>query len=209
MLGVTVPEKIRSNIYRGHYPKAVRTIKDEQIIAMLQRRDEAALHAMRRKYGRNAERTAKKILGNIQDAEEVLNDALLRIWNAIPPEHPENLGAYFTSAVQRLALNRLEKRNTAKRGGGLTEMPQEAAEQIAAPGQIEQIVEQSMMRDALQAFLDTLSPDARTVFVLRYTAEMTVPEIAKRCGFTESKVAVSLMRTRAKLKQYLKKEGWL
>ena len=187
----------------------MRTIKDEQIIAMLMRRDEAALRALRRKYGRNAEKAAKQILGSTQDAEEVLNDALLRIWNAIPPEHPDDLAAYFTSAVRRLALNRLEKRNTAKRGGGVPTLGQDAAEQLAAPGQIEHIVEQSMMRDALQRFLDTLSPDARTVFVLRYTAEMTVPEIAKRCGFTESKVAVSLMRTRAKLKQYLKKEGWL
>ena len=187
----------------------MRTIKDELIIAMLMQHDEAALHAIRRKYGSAAERTAKRILGNPQDAEEIVDDALLRIWNAVPPERPDDLGAYFTSAVRRLALNCLEKRNAAKRGSGVPALGQEAAEQIPAPGEIEQIVEQSMMRDALQRFLDTLSADARTVFVLRYTAEMTVAEVAKRCGFSESKVAVSLMRTRAKLKQYLKKEGWL
>lgn len=185
------------------------TIKDEQIIAMLHRREESALDAIRRKYGQTAAKAALQILKNTQDAEEVLNDALLRIWNAVPPETPDDLGAYFHAAVRRLALNRLEKSKAAKRGGGVPELEETQADAAAAPGTVEQLVEESMMREALQRFLDTLPEQARTLFVLRYTADMTVPEIAKRCGFTESRVAVSLMRTRRKLRQYLKKEGWL
>ena len=187
----------------------MRTIRDEQIISQLLARDESAIEALRIKYGASAMRAAQQILGNQQDAEEVLSDALLRIWNAVPPDRPRDLAAYFYAAVRHLALNRLEKSNAAKRGGGIRPAAESAAEAVAAPEQVEQLVEQSLMLHALRQFLNTLPADARALFVLRYAAGLTVPEIARRCGCGESRVAVSLMRTRKRLKQFLKKEGWL
>ena len=57
--------------------------------------------------------------------------------------------------------------------------------------------------------LDGLSSDARTIFVERYTRLTPVSEIAGKFGVSESKVKITLMRVRKKLKTYLKKEGWL
>ena len=42
---------------------------------------------------------------------------------------------------------------------------------------------------------------------MRYWNFCTVPDIARELGIGESKVKVTLMRTRAKLKEYLEKEG--
>lgn len=61
---------------------------DEQILALLNRRDEAAVKEIERAYGRYLHAIARNILHNAQDAEECVNDALLRAWNAIPPHNP-------------------------------------------------------------------------------------------------------------------------
>ncbi len=66
-----------------------------------------------------------------------------------------------------------------------------------------------MLTQAMEAFLDSLSYDARTIFVLRYIAMLSVCEIAETYRISESKVKVTLMRVRQKLRKYLKQEGWL
>jgi RNA polymerase sigma-70 factor (ECF subfamily) len=73
----------------------VNTVTDEAIITMLENRDEAALHTIERQYGGAGRNIAAQILGSEQDAQEVFQDTLLRLWNAIPPEHPDNLFAYL------------------------------------------------------------------------------------------------------------------
>lgn len=182
---------------------------DEEIIALLMQRDEAALQLIRREYGSICMQTAMRILENQQDAEETVNDALLRVWHAIPPAHPENLQAYLCTIVRRLALNRQAQNHAVKRGGGMIPQHDDALDTVSAPDDVERSVEEKRMLDALHHFLDTLSPETRALFVQRYTAQRTIPEIAKMYRMTESKVGVTLMRTRKKLKAYLKEEGWL
>jgi RNA polymerase sigma factor (sigma-70 family) len=77
------------------------------------------------------------------------------------------------------------------------------------PAQTEQLLENQKQLEALHRFLDTLKAEERAVFVLRYTAELSVPEIAARCGRSRAAVRLSLRRTESKLRRFLKKEGWL
>ena len=75
--------------------------------------------------------------------------------------------------------------------------------------QTEQLLQDSKKLEALQRFLDTLEAEERAVFVLRYTAEIGVPELAARCGKSQAAVKRALRRTESKLRRFLKKEGWL
>jgi len=59
----------------------------------------------------------------------------------------------------------------------------------------------------LDAFLRTLTPENRVVFMRRYWYVDTIAEIAARYGISESAVQMRLNRTRAKLCTYLEKEG--
>jgi RNA polymerase sigma-70 factor (ECF subfamily) len=70
------------------------------------------------KYSKYCRVIAVNILGNAQDAEEVLNDTYNRVWNAIPPQRPNNLRAFIGRITRNLAFDRLEKANAKKRGGG-------------------------------------------------------------------------------------------
>ena len=57
-------------------------------------------------------------------------------------------------------------------------------------------------------FLDILPATERRVFLCRYWYMDSIKSIAKQFGFTQSKVASMLHRTRAKLRAVLEKEGY-
>ncbi len=185
-------------------------MQDNEIIRLFLDRDEAAIKEADKQYGKGCRKIAREILGNPEDAEEAVNDMWLRIWNSIPPAEPENLFAFLSAAARNCALNRLEMKNAGKRGGG--EIPQALEELsfcIPSGESVEEAIDGRMLRDSVNRFLDGLKFDARTVFVERYTKLTPVAEIAEKFHITESKVKVTLMRVRKKLKAHLKKEGWL
>ena len=62
---------------------------------------------------------------------------------------------------------------------------------------------------SIAAFLRTQSPKARNAFLCRYFYMDSVKEVARSCGLTESNTKVLLHRTRAALRDYLEKEGYL
>ena len=82
---------------------------DEKIIEMLFERNETALGEIERKYSAFCHTVAANILTLREDREECVNDVLLALWNAIPPERPESLKARFTasSAVDSAAKSRV------------------------------------------------------------------------------------------------------
>ena len=184
---------------------------DQQILALFASRDEAALRALSEKYGGACRSIAFGILGSEEDAKEVLNDVLLNLWNAIPPAKPENLFNYLCESVRRQAYQTLERQTAQKRGGGKQTVPLDdaAVMQMPARNSVEDILQESMMIDALNRFLDTLPKESRALFIQRYGNGLRVKEIAEMYCLKQSTVLVRLMRTRNKLKIWLKKEGWL
>lgn len=184
---------------------------DREIMQRLLARDEAAVRMIAEKYGGACRNIAAQILHSEEDAEEVFNDALLRLWNAIPPEQPENLFAYLCTAVRRLAYQRAEKQQTQKRGSGQTalSLDDDAALQLRDAETPETLLDHSLMVDAVNRFLRTLSPQVRAIFIKRYGCGLAVKEIAALYHITQSKVLVTLMRTRNRLRIWLKKEDLL
>ena len=56
-------------------------------------------------------------------------------------------------------------------------------------------------------FLRSLDREKQLIFLKRYWYMRTVAEIAAEMSVSESKVKMSLHRTREKLREYLEKEG--
>lgn len=186
-------------------------MNDEQIIGLLEKRSERALAELRDKYGCGCRKIAYRFLGNHQDADEIVNDALLQAWNAIPPAHPENLFAFLAAITRRCAINRYQKEHAVKRGGRSEHAAalEELAECIPSEQNVERTIEQKELTDALNRFLLTLEPQARAMMVQRYVNLHAVREIADAYGLSESKVKITLMRSRKKLRSFLEKEEWL
>lgn len=183
---------------------------DDAIVSLLERRDESALCAIERQYGGAGRNIAAQILGNEQDAQEVFQDTLLRLWNAIPPERPENLFAYLCTVLRRISYNRREKQLAEKRGGGQQALVLDELCEITADSQnVEEAVTEHLLDEAVNSFLAVSKPEARAVFIQRYGNQRSVEQIAEMYGISESKVKVTLLRMRKKLRAYLTKEGLL
>ena len=179
-------------------------MEDEQIIALYFARDERALTETSVQYGTLCRQIAGRILGNDADAAECWNDVLLRVWNAVPPEHPHHFLSYLVKLTRNAALNLYEKKHAEKRGGKQAAVTlDELADCIPAPDDIEEQISEAELREKLRAFLRTLPEDARKIFILRYVYLLPVREIAERYQMGLSKVKVTLHRTRKALKEYL------
>ena len=180
-------------------------MEDCRIIDLFFARSEDAIAETDRKYGAYCRAVAARILCDAGDAEEVVNDAYLRAWNAIPPERPECLRAYLAVVCSRLALDRYDRLTAEKRGGGqLAAALDELAECVSGGGDPADDV---VLRDALNRFLRSLSEKARTAFLRRYWYACSIGEIAASLHMSESGVKMLLVRTRKKLKRFLQKEG--
>ena len=181
-------------------------MEDHDIVALFESRDEEAIRQCREQYERYCFHIAHRILGCREDAEEVVSDTYLKAWNTIPPQKPQSIKAYLGMLTRQGALNRVEHRNTEKRGGGQVEVAlSELEECLASEGA--DLADQMLLRDALNRFLRDLPPRTRTVMIQRYWYLCSVEEIARSCGMSEGSVKVTLHRTREKLRKFLEKEG--
>ena len=59
---------------------------DQKIVRLFWARNEAAIAETDAAYGRQLRALANRILGNLEDAEESVNDTYLKTWEIIPPQ---------------------------------------------------------------------------------------------------------------------------
>ena len=183
-------------------------MEDGEIVSLYFARDERALKETADKYGKVCYRTAARIV-TAEEAQECVNDTWLKTWNTIPPTRPVRLGAYVLKIVRNLALNVFEASKAEKRGGTMVQNCIEELENILPSSlSTEENVQAVYLRDAVERFLREQNKNARTMFVQRYWYMCSVEEIARMHGCTKSRVKMTLLRTREKLKAYLEKEGW-
>ncbi len=181
-------------------------MEDAKIIELFFARDEEAIRQTDAAYGRRLLRLADNIVHSREDAEESVSDTYLKTWNTIPPKKPNNFFSYLARICRNLSLDKLDWANAAKRKAEVVSLTQEMEQCIPAAGRDAQLDERELGR-LLNAFLTTLTPENRMVFVRRYWYVETTAEIAQRYGIKESTLITRLHRIRAKLSDYLKKEG--
>lgn len=182
-------------------------MEDSQIIELYWQRNESAISETKNKYGNYCYSIAHRILHNIEDSEECVNDTYLGAWNAIPPYYPEVLSTFLGKITRQLSLKKWRKRTAEKRGGGeITYSLDELEECIPAVNNVEEWIDTKELTCIINDFLTTLSKDERRAFICRYWYFDSISDISLRLGFGQSKVKMMLKRTREKLLVRLKKE---
>lgn len=181
---------------------------DEQIVVLYWRRDEQAIAETEKEYGRYLRTIAARILEDDGACEEVVNDTYAKAWATIPPNRPTSLKNYLGCMVRQLSINRLKESTRQKRGGGQYPLALEELSACIPANSGEDLAELTVLRDALNQFLRQLSDEKRRIFIRRYWYMDSVSEVARRFHISESKVKSMLLRTREKLREYLRKEGF-
>ena len=179
---------------------------DLSIIELYFARDEQAIKETVAKYGKLCHSIAYNILNNNEDSEECVNDTYIGVWNTIPPTRPNNFMAFVCRITRNLSLKRIEAMARQKRSQATIVSLDELAE-VLPDESIAYGISDEDIGKAISDFLRNEKEDVRNVFIRKYYFFDSIGDIAKRYGFTESKVKNMLHHTRAKLKEYLIKEG--
>ena len=183
---------------------------DAKIVGLYWARDQRALDATQEKYGSYLLKVAHNILRDLEDSRESVNDTYLAAWEAIPPHRPQGLCAFLSKLTRRISIDLLRSKTSQKRGGGEYELSlSELSECLSGGNTAEETVLANDLTEAIGAFLRAQSPKARNAFICRYFYMDSVKAVARSCGLTESNTKVLLHRTRAALREYLEKEGYL
>lgn len=179
---------------------------DSQIIELYFAREEQAIRATDEKYGKVCLHTANNLLPNREDAEECVNDTYLTAWNQIPPTRPRILPAFLCKIVRNLSLKRLEQNNALKRSPEML-ISFDDLSCVLPDHRIDSEMQEEQLGWIISEFLRTEKQDARNVFLRKYWFFDSISEISRMYGYSETKVKSMLLRTRTRLRDYLKKEG--
>ncbi len=183
--------------------KASDLANDLALMAKVARGDEVAFRQLSRRHLPAMLGLARRILGNAADAEDVAQEAMLRVWTHAPRWQPlAAFRTWLTRIVVNLCLDR-------KRRAQWVDL--EAAGEIVdpTPGATD-VAEQSERERALSAAIDTLPARQRTAIVLTYTEGMTNAQVAEVLDTSVSAVETLLIRgkqnLRAKLSELIEGE---
>ena len=184
---------------------------ESSLVAQAKAGDQAAFSELVTHYERKIYRLAKNITRNDEDAEDVLQDAFLKAYT-----HLDNFkgDSKFYTWIVRIAVNealmRLRKRKT-DRTVPLDEPVELGEETVAREIAVwednpEQRYSKEEWRNILDAAVDDLKPDFRTVFVLRDIEELSTEETAETLGISVPAVKSRLLRARLALRETLTRQ---
>lgn len=183
-------------------------MNDKSIVDLYWQRSERAIHETEARYGSYCRIIAYNVLADSEDANECVNDTWLKAWNSMPSNRPSLLAPYLGKITRNLAISRLRKRNSLKRGNGMGSIAfEELSDCLDSGSNVEYEIEIKELTGFIRRFLATLEQEPRYIFIARYWYAASVEEIADKFGFTPSKVKMSLMRTRNQLRNYLEVNG--
>lgn len=185
-------------------------MQDDKIVALYWQRDENAIRETEQKYGRYLSKIAHNILSDVEDSREAVNDTYLKAWNSMPPHRPEVLATYLGKITRQQSIDIFRHRNREKRRATEYALSLSELEDCVCGGNTtEQDVDLRLLAEEINAYLHTLTPQARNTFVGRYFYMDSLREVAAYYGMSESAVKSMLFRTRQGLKKYLVQEGFL
>jgi RNA polymerase sigma-70 factor (ECF subfamily) len=150
-----------------------------------------ALAACARSFGAILGRLCMALLGSQADADEAVQETLLRAHAAMPTYRGEgSVKAWLCGIARHVCVRTLETR---RRGRELMELVPEGV----AP---DVILERQRAR-ALREALDKLKPTEREALVLRYVADLSHREIAAACNLDEATARKRTSRALARLRE--------
>lgn len=169
---------------------------DEALMALVAKGDQGAYRKLVGRHLPTMLGLARRILGNAADAEEVAQEAMLRVWTHAPRWRPlARFRTWLTRVVVNLCLDR-------KRRAPWVAL--EAAGEIVdpAPGATE--VSEADERERLVAnAIDGLPARQRTAIVLTYGEGLSNAQVAEILGTTVSAVETLLVRGKQNLRRAL------
>ncbi len=189
---------MRLSVECGAAPGTVAT--DHDLMLAVAAGDEQAFGLLLQRHLAGMVALAQRILSNSADADEVAQEAFLRLWtqavrwDASGAAQPRT---WLSRVVTNLCIDRCRKKPT---------LPLEYADDVADGGMDGfGAVQDADKRTILQQSLQRLPVNQRTAVVLSYYEELSGKEIAELMALTPGAVESLLVRARRALRQDLER----
>lgn len=188
---------------------------DADLARRIAQGDALAFERLLRRFNRSLYRVARAIVQDDAEAEDVLQEAMLRAYRAMAGFRGDaRLSTWLVRIVANEALARLRQRTRRSAVVPLHPAAPDLAEfdlpQDEAPMSVRQDPERAAMRTEmrrlLEARIDTLPDAFRVVFVLRALEELNVEETAACLGIPAATVRSRFFRARSLLREALSRE---
>jgi len=155
---------------------------------------------------------AYSVLGDTEEARDAVQDAFIRLWNALPSiRNPKKLVPFLTQTIKRLAIDRLRRAKRRRISISYSQFADIAdVEQIfeTLQSRIAESEKQRYIKELVDAVLESVEkmPDYyREVFLLRYMEGMSVKEIAEFLGLPRTTVEGRVFKARQFVRDYLRR----
>jgi RNA polymerase sigma-70 factor, ECF subfamily len=183
--------------------RSVERPTDSDIITRTLAGDMRALEALMRLHNRTLYRTARAILRDDAEAEDVVQEAYLQAYRALGSFRGESkLSTWLVRITANVALMRRRREVRAALAipidGTADAVARDGVSGASGP---ESEAQRAEMRLLLEARIDALPDTYRAVFVLRALEEFTVEETAAALGIPEATVRTRYFRARGLLRE--------
>ncbi len=186
---------------------APEALSDEVLVQRVLAGETAFYELLMRRHNARLYRTARAIVRDDLEAEDVMQEAYVRAWAHLAQFDGK---ARFSTWLTKIAVHEAFARVRHRQRLTLVEdMPVSSEEDdvmsafVSAPRGPEQEASAQQMRRLLEASVEALAEPYRAVFVLRDVNEMSTAEAAECLGITEEAVKTRLHRARALLRKEL------
>ena len=169
---------------------------DEELMQMVAGGDLSAFEKIVRRHQDRAWRIAYHYVRNHSDAEEIAQEAFLKILDASENYTP---CARFTTYLYRVVANLCMDHTRKKRPHFTDSLPQ----QHSRSGQPDERLTEQERKSAIENALDDLTDRQRMAVVLRYYEDLSYREIASAMDATTKAVERLLARARHSLEDLL------
>ena len=152
-------------------------------------------------------RMALRITLNRDDAEDVVQETMIRVWNRRDQwEQIESIEAFCTTICRNLALDKTKR--ASNQDASLDNEGHDAPDHSYSANPEEQAVQRDRV-ERVRRLMDLLPEKQRTCMQLRDVEGKSYKEIATVMDISEQQVKVNIFRARQTIKQeYLKQEKY-
>lgn len=181
---------------------------DEISVEALKTGDQAEFARLVERYSGHIYRLALRILNDVNDAEDVLQETFLKAFRSIQSfEGRSNISTWLYRIAANEALMIVRKRKPLR---SLEDRNYNSDEDLDEPVQIvdwcclpEDEFQSNEAKEFMEKAIRQLSPSLRVVFVLRDIEGFSIKETADALGIQEGAVKTRLLRARLHLREAL------
>ena len=141
-------------------------------------------------------RTAFRLMGNAMDAEDMVQEAYLKLWERRDDlGHVANMEAYCTSLIRHICIDAFRRKRPEEDSPPPEEFPLTDNEDAATA------LERQDEAEQLTSLINRLPEGQRTVMTLHDVEGCSYEEIEEATGFTVVNIRVMLSRARKKIRE--------